>query len=72
MNLRSLYLFAGSRRKLYDQYKKGEAPDTYLVGLNHMDQYGIKADFLENRFTESLRKISFNLTQLPTLPILRT
>ncbi|OGZ74022.1 MAG: hypothetical protein A2832_02365 [Candidatus Zambryskibacteria bacterium RIFCSPHIGHO2_01_FULL_44_22b] len=67
MNLRVLYLFAGSRRKLYEEYKKGRASDIHLVGLNRMVSYGIDATFLENRLTEFLRKISFNLTQLPVL-----
>src|SRR3989338_5559657 len=67
MNLRVLYLFAGSRRKLYEEYKKGRASDIHLVGLNRMVSYGIDATFLENRLTEFLRKVSFNLTQLPVL-----
>ena len=67
MNLRVLYLFAGSRRKFYEEYKKGKASDIHLVGLNHMANYNIQATFLENRLTEFLRKISFNLTQLPAL-----
>ena len=67
MNLRVLYLFAGQRRKLYEEYKKGNASDIQLVGLNRMADYGIDATFLENRLTEFLRKISFNLTQLPVL-----
>src|SRR3989344_3945946 len=32
-----------------------------------MASFGIEATFLENRATEFLRKISFNLTQLPVL-----
>lgn len=67
MNLRVLYLFAGQRRKLYKEYKQGKASDIHLVGLNHMAGYGVEATFLENRLTEFLRKISFNLTQLPVL-----
>ncbi|MFQ5436726.1 MAG: hypothetical protein ACE5FD_17855, partial [Anaerolineae bacterium] len=67
MNLRLLYLFAGSRKKQYEEYKKGNAPDMYLVGLNHMADHSIDATFFENRLTEFLRKISFNLTQLPVL-----
>lgn len=67
MNLRVLYLFAGQRRKFYEEYKNGKASDIHLVGLNHMADYGIKATFLENWLTEFLRKISFNLTQLPVL-----
>ena len=67
MNLRVLYLFAGPRRKVYEDYKKGKVPGIDLVGLNLMSGYGIKATFLENWSTEFLRKISFNLTQLPVL-----
>ncbi len=65
--LRVLYLYAGPRKKLYERHLRGEEPDTALVGLNHLFPYGIHADFLENRLTEFLRKISFNLTQLPVL-----
>ncbi|MDP3763194.1 MAG: glycosyltransferase family 4 protein [bacterium] len=72
MNLRVLYLFAGQRRKLYEEYKKGKASDIHLVGFNRMADYGIEATFLENRLTEFLRKISFNLTQLPVLFRLRS
>jgi len=67
MNLRLLYLYAGARRKQYEDYKKGDAPDIYLVGLNYMADHGIDATFLENRLTEFLRKISFNIIQLPVL-----
>src|SRR3990167_1416261 len=67
MNLRVLYLFAGQRRKLYEEYKKGKASDIHLIGFNHMANYGIEVTFLENRLTEFLRRISFNLTQLPVL-----
>ena len=67
MNLRVLYLFAGQRRKLYEEYKKGKVSDMHLIGLNRMANYGIEATFLENQLTEFLRRISFNLTQLPVL-----
>lgn len=67
MNLKVLYLFAGSRRKQYEEYKKGNAPDMYLVGLNHMAGNSIDATFFENRLTEFLRKISFNMVQLPVI-----
>ena len=67
MNLRVLYLFAGQRRKFFEEYQKGKASDIHLVGLNRMANYGIDATFLENRLTEFLRKISFNLAQLPVL-----
>ena len=72
MNLRALYLFAGPRRKIYEDYKKGKTPGIDLVGLNLMSDYGVEATFLENRATEFLRKISFNLVQLPVFFRLRS
>jgi len=71
-NLRLVYLFAGSRRNFYEKYKIGEVPDTHLVGLNHMADNGIDATFMENGLTEFLRKISFNIIQLPVLFRLRS
>lgn len=71
-NLRLLYLFAGPRKKIYEDFKKGQVPGIDLVGLNHMSDYGIDATFLENRLTEFLRKVSFNLIQLPVLFRLHT
>ncbi len=65
MKLRVLYLYAGARRKIYEEYKSGKTPGIDLVGLNHMAENGIDATFLENRLTEFFRRISFNLTQLP-------
>lgn len=72
MNLRLLYLFAGPRRKIYEDFKKGKVPGIDLVGLNLMSDYDIDATFLESRSTEFLRKISFNLIQLPVLFRLHT
>src|SRR3989338_4199587 len=67
MNLRVLYLYAGPRRKIYDDYKAGKIPGIDLAGLHRMASYDIDATFLENRLTEFLRRISFNLIQLPVL-----
>lgn len=72
MKLRVLYLFAGPRKKIYEDYKNGKVPGIDLVGLNLMSAYNIEATFLENRATEFLRKISFNLVQLPVLFKLRS
>lgn len=72
MNLRLLYLFAGPRRKIYEEFKAGKVPGIDLVGINLMASHGIDATFLENRATEFFRKISFNLTQLPVLLRLHT
>lgn len=67
-----LYLYAGARRKQYEDYKKGDAPDIYLVGLNYMTNHDIEATFFENRLTEFIRKYSFNLIQLPALFVMRS
>ena len=67
MSLRVLYLYAGSRKKIYQAYLDGSGPDTELLGLNYLRDYGIQADFFENRWTEFFRKISFHLTDLPVL-----
>jgi glycosyltransferase involved in cell wall biosynthesis len=72
MNIRVLYLFAGPRRKIYEDFKKGKVPGIDLVGINLMSNYSIDATFLENRYTEFFRKISFNLTQLPVFFRLHT
>lgn len=72
MNLRVLYLFSGPRRKIYNDFKDSKVPGIDLVGLNLMADYGIDATFLENRATEFLRKISFNLVQLPVFTRLHT
>jgi hypothetical protein len=65
--MKVLYLYAGSRKKLYEEFQKGDQPDTALVGLNHLSKFGVEASFYETKTTEFLRKISFNLTQLPVI-----
>lgn len=70
--MRVLYLYAGTRKKSYAAWQQGLEPDTPLVGLNHLAQFGIEADFFENSFTESFRRISFNLAQLPALFVVRS
>ncbi len=66
-NLRVLYLYAGPRRAFYQKFKKGLTPDTQLLGLNHMEEFGINAEFLEYPLAEFLRKVNFNLVHLPYL-----
>ena len=63
--VRVLYLYAGSRKEFYDKWKHGTVPDTQLLGLNYMEQFGIDAEFIEWRLPEFLRRISFNLVHLP-------
>lgn len=62
-----LYLFAGRRKQDEEKYRQGAMPDTYLVGLNRLAQHGIAATYIENRFSELLRRVSFNLANLPSL-----
>ncbi len=68
---RVLYLYAGSRKRFYEEWRRGLVADTQLLGLNHMAEFGIDAEFKEFRFAEMLRKVSFNLVHLPYLSILR-
>jgi|GEM_PF-869796 glycosyltransferase involved in cell wall biosynthesis len=63
--MRVLYLYAGSRRAFYEKWKRGEVPDTQLLGLNYMKDLGVDAEFIEWRFCEFLRRINFNLVHLP-------
>ncbi len=65
--MRVLYLYAGSREAFYESWRRGEAPDTQLLGLNYMKNLGIDAEFIEWRFCEWLRRINFNLVHIPYL-----
>ncbi|MEK7070887.1 MAG: glycosyltransferase family 4 protein [Patescibacteria group bacterium] len=62
--LKVLYLFAGEREETIKRWEAGEGPDSYLIGYNHMASFGIKADYVENRFINRIRKINFNLANL--------
>lgn len=44
---RVAYVFPNSRRELIAQYRAGDAPDTHLLGLNHLDRFGIEAEARE-------------------------
>jgi len=69
--MKILFLYAGVRKKIFEDSQKALGPDTELLGLNHMKDYGIEADFLENSYTNFFRKISFQLTQIPALFFIR-
>jgi len=66
-----LYLYAGRRREFYEKWKRGLVPDTQLLGLNYMDNFGIDATFLEWPISNWLRKLSFNLAHLPYIFAIR-
>lgn len=69
--MRVLYLYAGSRKAFYEQWKRGIVPDTQLLGLNYMKGLGIDVKFIEWRLPELLRRVSFNLVHLPYIFALR-
>lgn len=62
-----LYLFAGERRWMVRLWQKGKFPDSQFIGLNHIHNYGVNARFMETLLMNYLRKINFNLAQLPAI-----
>lgn len=66
--LKVLYLFAGERKKLIEGWKGGLMPDSHLIGFNHLAEYDVEAEFIENRFLNFIRKRNFNLTNLFIIP----
>ena len=44
---RVAYVFPNSRRDLIARCRAGEAPDTHLLGLNHLERFGIEAQARE-------------------------
>jgi glycosyltransferase involved in cell wall biosynthesis len=44
---RVAYVFPNSRRDLIAQCRAGEAPDTHLLGLNHLATFGVEAEARE-------------------------
>ena len=59
-----LYIFAGERRKKEELRKRGEYPDTEFWGMNHLKDFGIEAEYIENKIINFIRKKSFNLFNL--------
>jgi len=70
-NKKVLYLYAGPRRKFYENWMRGLVADTQLLGLNYMAKLGIDAKFIEWSFAERLRHISFNLVHIPYIFAIR-
>lgn len=69
--IKVLYVFAGQRKKMEEQLKKGLMPDTYFIGMNHMSKFNIEAEYIENKLINHLRKINFNLANIFLLPKMR-
>ncbi len=65
-----LYLFAGERKVLEAGWRAGKMPDTHLIGFNHLAEFGVEADFVENRFLNWVRKRNYNIPQIFLLPFL--
>ncbi len=63
--IKVLYIFAGERRGIERQWEKGDAPDTYLLGLNYMKDFDIDAEYVETDFINRIRKFNFNLAIFP-------
>jgi len=63
--IKVLYIFAGERRGMEKQWKDGTMPDTYLLGLNHMKDFDIDAEYIETDLMNKLRKKNFNFAALP-------
>ncbi len=63
--MKVLFLYAGSRKAFYEKWKRGEVPDTQLLGLNYMEALGVDAAFIEWRIPELLRRVSFNFVHIP-------
>ncbi|MEK7575023.1 MAG: glycosyltransferase family 4 protein [Patescibacteria group bacterium] len=68
--LRVLYLFAGQRKKVEEDFNRGLMPDSFLIGFNHFKNFGIDATYIENKFLNYIRKKNYNLTNLFLIPFL--
>ena len=62
--IKVLYIFAGERKGMEKQWQKEEMPDTYFIGLNYMKEFGIDAEYIENKLVNYLRNKNFNLANI--------
>jgi glycosyltransferase involved in cell wall biosynthesis len=62
--IRVAYLYAGERAKAFSAWQKGEMPDSFFIGLNHLKCFGIDADFIESKLSNRLRKVNYNLAHI--------
>src|SRR5688572_4744007 len=75
MALRVLYVFTARKRALAAAVARGEAPDTLLFGLNHIQEHGVSATFHEPEYGRAGRAVARQVgrlgpdaLQLRTLP----
>src|SRR5919204_2184829 len=63
------YVFPNSRRELIAQCSAGEAPDTHLLALNHLEPFGIHAEVrepaLDRRAPFLPVRVRWHLRELP-------
>ncbi len=62
--IKVLYLFAGERKKLERAWERGDMPDSFFIGFNHLKDFGVDASYIENKFLNLARKKNYNLTNL--------
>jgi len=66
---RVAYVFPNSRREMIEQWRAGTAPDTHLLGLNQLEQFGIEAEArepaLDRRAAFLPTRIRWHLRELP-------
>ena len=66
---RVAYVFPNSRRELIAQCAVGEAPDTHLLGLNQLAQFGIEAEarepVLDRRAAFLPTRVRWHLREVP-------
>jgi glycosyltransferase involved in cell wall biosynthesis len=66
---RVAYVFPNSRRELIAQFSAGEAPDTHLLALNHLERFGIHAEArepaLDRRAPFLPVRVRWHLRELP-------
>jgi glycosyltransferase involved in cell wall biosynthesis len=68
---RVAYVYPNSRRELIAGWKAGTAPDTHLLGLNHLTRFGIEAEAREPALDDHLsflpKRLRWHLREV-TLP----
>jgi glycosyltransferase involved in cell wall biosynthesis len=67
--LRVAFVYPNSRRGLIAEWRRGEAPDTHLLGLNQLGAFGIDAEArepaLDTRLALLPKRIRWHLRELP-------
>ncbi|MBU1557760.1 glycosyltransferase family 4 protein [Patescibacteria group bacterium] len=63
--LKVLYIFSKETKPLEEMWKAGEMPDTYLLGLNHLKDFDVDAEYIETDYINKWRKYNVNLSAFP-------